>query len=568
MRIFHRRRRRKGGGSMNRNRLDKVWFRPAAGILALALFLVGAVSVLAQQQDPNIRAARLSFVEGDVQLSQGNQVLADPALANTPLFEGTKITTKEDGKAELQFDDGSVARISPNSSLKIATLRQEGAGTKAELLLASGLAYFEFQGDTATPMVVRFGQSAVTASGFTVLRVNLDNLPGELAVFSGNVHLERGNTLSLDVHGGESLALNATDPNLYNLAETIEPDSWDAWNADRDQDLTSQEATRTAASSSAPNSSNPAWSDLDANGNWYDVPGEGYVWSPTVAASGNWDPYGCGNWVWTPQFGYIWVSCEQWGYLPYTTGYWNYYDSFGWGWAPGYGNPWWCRGGWGWNVANRPVRYEPPHRPHGGPVKPPGEPIHHGGFYQPNPVIAVNRIPRAPAANPVHVVGTPVMIGGNTVQPLRPLSPRQTYNPSGASGFRGSNTGYGSLSHGTPVYGVPAHPVNPGLGNTTRSGSGYVPWANSPTSRPNTYPAPIAPGGNYNYHPVAPGGTYHAPAMGGGGSVSRPSGGGVSAPHVSPGGGGGGHVGGGGGGGGGGGHAGGGGAAAAPGGHH
>ena len=35
--------------------------------------------------------------------------------------------------------------------------------------------------------------------------------------------------LSLDLHGGESVALNAADPNIYNLAETIEPDSWDAW---------------------------------------------------------------------------------------------------------------------------------------------------------------------------------------------------------------------------------------------------------------------------------------------------------------------------------------------------
>jgi hypothetical protein len=526
------------------------------------LFLAAAVSGSAQQPDPNVRAARLSFVEGNVQLSQGKQVISNPALANTPLFEGTEITTREDGKAELQFDDGSVVRISPNSSLRIAALRPEGSGSRGELLLKSGLAYFEFQGDSSeNRMLIHFGESTVTASGFTVLRVSLDNPPGEVAVFSGNAHLERGSTLSLDLHGGESLSLNATDPNLYNLAETIEPDSWDAWNADRDQELTSQEAARTAASSGASNSSNPAWSDLDANGNWYNVPGQGYVWSPTEAASGSWDPYGCGSWVWTPQFGYIWVSCEQWGYLPYTTGYWNYYDGFGWGWAPGYGNPWWCNGGWGWNIATRPVRYEPPHRPHGGPVKPPGEPIHRGGFYQPNPVIAVNRIPHAPTADPVRVVGRPVTISGNTLQPLRPLSPRLSYNPTTASGFSGSNAGYGR-----PVYGVPARPVNPGMGNATRPGSGYTPWANSYSGRPNTYPAPIAPGGTYHSPVMTPGGTYHAPAMGGGGSVSRPSGGGVASPHVSSGGGGGGHVGGGGGGGGG--HVGGGGAAPAAGGHH
>jgi len=57
------------------------------------------------------RAARLSTVDGQVQVAQGGQVLADHAIANTPLFEGTELTTGNDGRAEVQFDDGSVARI-------------------------------------------------------------------------------------------------------------------------------------------------------------------------------------------------------------------------------------------------------------------------------------------------------------------------------------------------------------------------------------------------------------------------------------------------------------------------
>ncbi|HMG88160.1 MAG TPA: DUF6600 domain-containing protein [Terracidiphilus sp.] len=524
------------------NRFGKVQFKLAAGILGLALILAATVTLQAQQPDPNVRAARLSYVEGDVQLSQGNQILANAALVNTPLFEGTEITAKEDGKAEIQFDDGSVARISPNSSLKIAVLRQDAGATRAELVLTSGLAYFELQGDSsANHTLARFGDSAVTASGFTVLRVSLDNLPGEVSVFAGNAHIERGNTLSVDLHGGESVALNASDPNLYNLAETIEPDSWDAWNADRDQDLNSQEAAKTAASGSEPNSNNPAWGDLDANGNWYNVPGQGYVWSPNEAASGSWDPYGCGNWVSTPQFGYIWVSCEQWGYLPYTSGNWNYYDDFGWGWAPGYGYPWWTTGGWIVNVHNRPPRYQPPHRPHGGPVHPPNQPIRHGGFYQPNPVIAVNRIPSSPAANPVHVVGRPITIGGTTVQPLRPLSPRPVYSPSVASGFNRSNPGNGP-GNGGPGYSVHGYSYS---GSAYR-GSAYAPSTNSPSSngRPGGWTAPVAPGGGYRA-PIPNRGysgasaPSHAPSGGGG---ARPSGGGGGggAPHVSSGGGGGG----------------------------
>lgn len=508
--------------------MKNIWFRPVASYLAPALLLAAARVLPAQQQaqaDPNVMAARLSFVDGEVQLTQGNQILANPALANTPLFEGTVVSTHEDGKAEIQLENGTVVRVAPNSSLKISALRQQGNETNAELQLQNGLAYFELQGDSSSNhTVARFDDCQVTGSGFTVLRVNVDNPPGEVSVFSGNAHLERGNKLSLDLHGGESVALNGTDPNLYNLAETIEPDSWDAWNADRDQQLTSQQAARTGASSSEPNNSNPAWGDLDTNGNWYNVPGQGYVWSPYEAASGNWDPYGCGNWVWTPGYGYVWVSCESWGYLPYSMGYWNYYDDFGWGWTPGYGYPWWVTGGWGWNIGTRPPRYLPPHRPHGGPIQP-AAPIRRGnGFYQPNPVVAVNRVPSSPTAKPAHIVRGPVTIGGTTVEPLRPLSPRPTYSPSVASGFT----------------------------------NGYRVFGASGSTRPGGYGG-YAPLGSYGVHPgsmpAAPGyyNSAGARTYSNGASTSRPSGGSTS--HMSSGGGGGAHVSAGGGGGGGGGHA-------------
>jgi hypothetical protein len=84
----------------------------------------------------------------------------------------------------------------------------------------------------------------------------MDTPPGGLAVFSGNVHLQVANssagpTVSVDLHGGESITLNAADPSQYNLAESIEPNSWDAWNSDRDQALTSRSC---GADGSAPES--------------------------------------------------------------------------------------------------------------------------------------------------------------------------------------------------------------------------------------------------------------------------------------------------------------------------
>ena len=212
-------------------------------------------------------------------------------------------------------------RLSPNSTLTLTILRGQGASAESEIVLESGLGYFELQsGNDSGQMRIRFGDSVVTASGFTVLRIDLDNLPGALAVFSGNAHLERGSALRLDLHGGQSVALDASDASRYNLSETITPDSWDAWNADRDQVLQAENGDRTGATSNVADNNNPAWADLDANGNWYNVPGQGYVWSPYEASSQEWDPYGNGYWMWTPRFGYIWVSGDSWGYLPYQCG--------------------------------------------------------------------------------------------------------------------------------------------------------------------------------------------------------------------------------------------------------
>ena len=128
--------------------------------------------------------SRLSDVDGQVQVAEGSQVLTPQAMVNTPLFEGSQVTTGDDGRAEIQFEDGSVARISPNSSVTLSVLRQQGSGMDTEVQLNNGLGYFEIQGGgSPSAMRVRFGDNAISSSGFTVLRVDLDNAPGKWLYF-------------------------------------------------------------------------------------------------------------------------------------------------------------------------------------------------------------------------------------------------------------------------------------------------------------------------------------------------------------------------------------------------
>jgi hypothetical protein len=487
-----------------------IWVSGWLSAWALALGTIApAMAQGASTPQPAAQAVRLSSVEGRVRIVEDNQLLADPALVNTPLFEGTQVMTSQDGQAELQFDGGSIIRLTPNSALTLTSLSKPGGQGNAEVALEGGMGYFELHNeDAASQTQVRFGDSVVTASGFAVLRISLDNPPGELAVFSGNASLRRGDAAALYLHGGESAVLNGASPTQSILDESIKTDSWDAWNADREQALNSAETARTGAASNMPDSNNPAWSDLDANGNWYDVPGQGEVWSPYEAASSGWEPYGSGYWMWTPRFGYIWVSGNSWGYLPYQCGVWNHFSDFGWGWMPGRCRPWWGGGLWSFNIGIAPGGYRPPDRPR--PIRP--HPPHprpvplNGGFATPpNAVVAVNRRPADGAIEaPARDRDSAVTIGGHVAQPLRTLSARPVYTPSG-SGVRGASQFVGSPAAQRPAFGG--------------SRPGYAPPAR-PSPAP-SYSRPASPVGGAPSSHSSMGGRGGSSGGGGGGKSPR-----------------------------------------------
>ncbi len=476
------------------------------------------------------RAVRLSYVDGQVTLSQGGQVLAQQAVANAPLLEGMQLTTADSGKAEIQFEDGSVVRLPPDSSLTLQVLQGAGATANAVLVLNSGLAYFEFQGGTQAGQIsVEFGGTQLSTSGFTVLRVNIDNPPGAVAVFSGNAHLESdGGNVSVDLHGGEGIALNGASPANYQIAESIAPDSWDAWNSDRDQALSEEAASQTGAPANLGEPQNPAWNDLDANGDWYDVPGQGYIWSPFEAASAAFDPYGFGNWMWTPGYGYLWISGYPWGYLPFQCGAWDYFNGFGWGWAPGPGgcSPWWGLGFYGGPTFGvLPPGYKPIPRP-----IMPRRPINGRAV----PMVAVNRSPvMGGSPLPARNRTTPVTIGGSTVVALHPLASLPVVEHAPLTADRNQ-----------------AEPGNDGTPPAGRPGTASRPGYNS--RPPSEAPASASP--STESHGSAPSRSSYS----GGGSASHSNGGGSAgggSPHPSGGSSGGGasHSSGGGGGGGGGG---------------
>jgi hypothetical protein len=363
------------------------WFAMLlVGVLSLMSFDAAAAQdsdgVGVSQDGSTARAARLTFVQGAVTVDTPDSPGSQPAQTNLPLLTGVHLSTGQDGQAEVEFEDGSVVRLTPNSTLTLDTLSVDSAGvfTTATSLLR-GLAYVELRASTQYHYTLTAGADVLSPVENATVRVNFDEPPAKFAVVDGAVKISRRDGGGeRQVKAGETL--QASEPPAgagtgeYNVSQGVADDSWDAWNSDRDSAESVQSGGETGVRDGYAGSQGYGWADLDANGTWYDVPGQGQVWQPqTAVEDASFDPYGTGAWMWYPAAGYVWASGYPWGWTPYRCGNWNYFGGFGWGWSPaGCGGTGWRFWGTGRqvNVGYGPSGYRVPvvPRPRPGPVHP------------------------------------------------------------------------------------------------------------------------------------------------------------------------------------------------------
>lgn len=470
------------------------------------------------QQQPtssSTRAVRLSDVEGSVRVLENGQLAFEQAQVNMPVVQGMQFITANDGRVEIEFEDGSVARITPNSSLTITKLASESNGTPVTVMTANtGLTYYELNSDSGQ-YSVNFApavQDTITPLGSSIFRVDVDSPPAQVAVMHGSVKVTNSQGLQAELDTNQTGLFNEQNPNEYQLQQQVSANSWDQWNSDRDQALAENEQQAGAEG----NPSNPAWDALDANGNWYDVPGYGMGWSPSGVGE-DWDPYGLGSWGYYNGIGYTWISGYSWGWWPYRCGAWSWFDNFGWMWFPGSCGMYGFGSGFGWYpytvIWTVPPNYRVPHCP---------KEIRGGGRghgkmpnptpYKRPPLIAVNRggqftqqfrsvgnVGPAPAPRTL-------MFHGQKIQPIH------------LKGV-GSSTVGPSISRGSlirPAYRGPMY--QPQGGRTTYQPRARAPLSGNRMSRPPApvyrapvYRAPSAPSFHPQYHAPAP--QFHAPAM-------------------------------------------------------
>src|SRR5882762_9339014 len=102
--------------------------------IVLVVILALGLAALPALADSQVRIVRLSNVEGTVKVDRNTGQGYENAFLNMPMVEGMKLGTKDDGRAEIEFEDGSTLRITPKSTLEFTALALRDSGSRVSTL--------------------------------------------------------------------------------------------------------------------------------------------------------------------------------------------------------------------------------------------------------------------------------------------------------------------------------------------------------------------------------------------------------------------------------------------------
>jgi hypothetical protein len=268
------------------------------------------------------RIARISYLEGRVSFQHTNDVDWAAASINMALQPGDRLYTGEDGRAEIEFDDGSVLRLAEKTDVEILSMREQLIQMRVLLGLCSLTTRSSLEFEINTPA------AAFTTDAKGNYRFDIaENGDTDAIVRKGELEAVN-NQFARRVNSGEMLRVPAADNSREVLARYDKRDAWDEWTDRRNAAMVAYESRRYL-----PDTVYVGAGDLDRYGRWAMVDGHGYGWIPRVNAY--WSPYWEGRWCYRPLWGWTWVSYEPWGWLPYHYGRWHHSVSFGWCWLPG-----------------------------------------------------------------------------------------------------------------------------------------------------------------------------------------------------------------------------------------
>jgi hypothetical protein len=306
----------------------------------MVLLTVAACALLALPAlaDSQARIVRLSDVQGSVQIDKNTGLGFENAFLNLPITQGAQVRTHDRGRAEIEFEDGSTLRLTPNTTVEFSTLGLKDSGKRISVInLVDGMAYVNWLGKSGDEFSLNFSREKIALDHAAHFRVQTSPEASKMAVFKGDVDVD-GPAGKVTVEKKKMATFDGADNDKYTLAKNVEEAPLDSW----DKEASSYHDQY------AKNNSSPygyGVSDLNYYGAYSSVPGFGMMWQPYFTGVG-WDPFMNGAWSWYPGSGYMFASAYPWGWMPYHYGNWMFVPGMGWMWQPG-----------GWNSFTTVPRY-------------------------------------------------------------------------------------------------------------------------------------------------------------------------------------------------------------------
>jgi hypothetical protein len=309
--------------------------RRLSTIFVASVLILGGGACSALADSGHARIVRLSLVQGDVRFARDvkgdalteSRVNWEAAALNLPIRQGYAVAT-DNGRAEVEFENGAMAFLAENTVLEFYDLSSEDGGFTTRLILRQGSAEFYVNPGRGDYFSVTGGDFSVEAGSKTTFRMNnfddgtsVNVLHGRLtALVNGkNTELEKDQSLSLKAGEPDSMAVERVPAN----------DEFDQWVSGRIDSVN----TASSAAMQYSNSYSSGLGDLYTYGAWFPLAGYGYGWRPYGVGLG-WCPFDFGSWYYDPFFGWSFLGSQPWGWAPYHYGGWLFQPGIGWVWSP------------------------------------------------------------------------------------------------------------------------------------------------------------------------------------------------------------------------------------------
>ncbi len=291
--------------------------------LILALLMSGA-AFAEEEADPPDLAARLSLLQGDVSMVDGESGDLIEATLNRPLTGGDEIIVGRGSRAELQLglatlhlDEG--ARLSLlELDEEVVALRLSGGAMVAHIRELPDDGELSIDTSNARVSLLQPGEYTITAQDSRDITY--------VAVREGESEIRQGSQV-FSLRSSEEGRYSGASSLVEDIRTPESRDDFERWAYERDSRAERSTSARYVSSSVV------GYEDLDDHGYWERDSLYGSVWYPRHMSYG-WAPYRFGHWSYVGPWGWTWIDQSPWGFAPFHYGRWAFHRSR-WCWVPG-----------------------------------------------------------------------------------------------------------------------------------------------------------------------------------------------------------------------------------------